>query len=152
MTNPPKATADFSRSDFQYKVLIIGSGFGGTMAGLSLAHRFLEQGRTEKIAVLERGTWWTTPVGTVQDKEVKTYDLLKEKKQPVQFWSSAEHIRGFGDIVLRCVRRSGNLDGLFEVTQFGRRGLFGMAQSDGVSILRCSGVGGGSLVYANVTI
>jgi cholesterol oxidase len=136
----------------QYKVIIIGSGFGGTMTGLSLAHRFAERSRADKIFVIERGTWWTTPVGTVQDKEVKTYDFLRRKGQPVQFWSSAEHFRGFVDIVLRCVRRPANLDGLYEVTQFGRKGLFGMAKSDGVTILRASGVGGGSLVYANVTI
>ena len=134
------------------KVLVIGSGFGGTMVGLSLAHRFAKAGQSDRIIVLERGTWWTTPVGTVQDKEIRTYDFLRTKGQPVQFWSSAEHFRGFVDIVLRCLRRPGNMDGLYEVTQFGRKGLFAMAESDGVSILRSCGVGGGSLVYANVTI
>jgi choline dehydrogenase-like flavoprotein len=105
------------------KVLVIGSGFGGTMVGLSLAHRFAKAGRSDRITILERGTWWTTPVGTVQDKEVRTYDFLRAKGQPVQFWSSAEHFRGFVDIVLRCLRRPGNLDGLYEVTQFGRRAM-----------------------------
>jgi cation diffusion facilitator CzcD-associated flavoprotein CzcO len=49
-----------------YDVIIIGTGFGGTMTGLSLAHAFPKL----KILMLERGTWWTTPIGTVQDKEV----------------------------------------------------------------------------------
>ena len=35
---------------------------------------------------------------------------------------------------------------------FGRKGLFGLRRNDGVTILQASGVGGGSLVYANVTI
>ena len=74
--------------------------------------------------------------------------------QPVQFWSAAEHFRGFLDIFTRCVRRKNNEDGLYELTNFGRRGLFGLglSQNDGVTILRACGVGGGSLVYANVTI
>lgn len=105
--------------------------------------------------MLERGTWWTTPVGTVQDKEVRTASFLdKDKGQPVQFWSSAENFRGFLDIFTRCVRRPRNPDGLYELTNFGRYLplRLGLAQNDGVTILRANGVGGGSLVYANVTI
>ncbi len=103
--------------------------------------------------MLERGTWWTTPVGTVADKEAKTYDFLVEHGQPVQYWSSVEHFRGFVDIFLRCLRRRKNEDGLYDLTTFGRRGFLGIgAENDGVTILHANGVGGGSLVYANVTI
>jgi choline dehydrogenase-like flavoprotein len=134
-------------------VVVIGSGFGGSMTALSLAREFARRDAHEKVLMLERGTWWTTPVGTVQDKEVKTYDFLKTHNQPVQFWSSVEHLKGFIDIVLRCVRRKGNEDGLYDLTNFGTKGFLGFGgKSDGVSILRASGVGGGSLVYANVTI
>jgi hypothetical protein len=73
---------------------VIGSGFGGSMTGLTLARAFKQRGRGETLLMLERGTWWTTPVGTVQDKEVKTYDFLRSKAQPVQFWSSVEHFVG----------------------------------------------------------
>src|SRR5690348_14718696 len=141
-----------------YTTVIIGTGFGGSMTGLSLAQAYADRGKGETILMLERGTWWTTPVGTVQDKEVKTYDFLRTKGQPVQFWSSAENFRGFVDLVLRCVRRPGNEDGLYDLTTFGRTGrlgltgILGSGESDGVSILHASGVGGGSLVYANVTI
>ena len=138
-----------------YTAVVIGSGFGGTMTALPLARAFSARGKGESLLMLERGTWWTTPVGTVQDKEIKTYTFLKdEHKQPVQFWSSAEHFRGFVDIFTRCVRRKNNEDGLYELTNFGKRGLFGLglSQNDGVTILRACGVGGGSLVYANVTI
>src|SRR5215212_2998492 len=136
----------------RYDAVVIGSGFGGTMTALSLARAYKARGAGERILMLERGTWWTTPVGTVQDKEVKTYSFLKDKDQPVQFWSSAENFRGFLDLYTRCVRRKGNEDGLYDLTAFGRKGLFGLRHNDGVTILRASGVGGGSLVYANVTI
>ena len=94
--------------------------------------------------MLERGTWWTTPVGTVQDRDVETYDLLRNKSQPVQFWASAENFRSFIDVYTRCFRRKKNEDGLYDLTMFGRRGLLGMARSDGVNIMRASGVGVGA--------
>src|SRR5262245_41989456 len=102
--------------------------------------------------MLERGTWWTTPVSTVQDKAIHTSEFLKQRKQPVQFWSSPNHFKGFIDIFLRCVRRRKNEDGLYDFTMFGRRGLFAMSDSDGVTVVRASGVGGGSLVYSNINI
>src|SRR5215212_3698513 len=137
----------------QYDVVVIGSGFGGSMTALALARAFKARGQGGRVLMLERGTWWTTPVGTVQDKSVKTYRFLKEDKhQPVQVWSSAENFRGFIDLYTRCVRRQRNEDGLYDLTAFGRKGLFGLRRNDGITILRASGVGGGSLVYANVTI
>jgi cholesterol oxidase len=141
------------RTQQRYDVVVIGSGFGGTMVALSLAHAL--KGTGKKILILERGTWWTTPVGTVADKEVGTYDFLQKKHgQPVQFWPSMDHFKGFLDILLRCVRHDGNEDGLYDFTAFGKKGLFGRIgqENDGVMILRASGVGGGSLVYSNITI
>jgi len=136
-----------------HSAVVVGSGFGGTMTALPIARAFKARGQGETVLMLERGTWWTTPVGTVQDPEVRTYGWLKdEKQQPVQLWSSAENFRGFIDIYTRCFRRKGNEDGLYDLTVFGRRGLFGLRENDGVTILRACGVGGGSLVYANVTI
>jgi choline dehydrogenase-like flavoprotein len=136
----------------RYAVVVIGSGFGGTLTALTLAREFAKRDRGEKVVMLERGTWWTTPVGTVQDREVETYDFLRKRCQPVQFWASAENFRGFIDLYTRCFRRRKNEDGLYDLTMFGKRGLLGMAKSDGVNIMRASGVGGGSLVYSNITI
>jgi choline dehydrogenase-like flavoprotein len=135
-----------------FQAVVIGSGFGGTMTALPVAAEFKRRGKGEKLLMLERGTWWTTPVPTVQDKQVKAYDFLTSKDQPVQFWSSAESFRGFIDIFTRCRRYDRNPDGLYDLTNFGKRGLIGLSSNDGVTILRASGVGGGSLVYANVTI
>jgi choline dehydrogenase-like flavoprotein len=134
--------------------VIIGSGFGATMTGLALAREFKSRNRKESILFLERGTWWTTPVTTVQDKEVKTFDFLVRKGQPVQYWSSQNHFRGFIDIFTRCFKRKSNEDGLYDFTLLGKRGFLGLfgGENDGVSIIRASGVGGGSLVYSNITI
>ena len=143
-----------------YTVVVIGTGFGGTMTALPIARHFKtwnEQhpGSKRTVLMLERGTWWTTPVSTVQDKPVATFDFLAQAlRQPVQHWPPQNHFRGFLDIITRCRRHRGNEDGLIEVTQPGRTTLFGLIRlkNDGVSILRACGVGGGSLVYSNITI
>jgi choline dehydrogenase-like flavoprotein len=137
-----------------YTVVVIGTGFGGTMTALPLACELVHRKKNETILMLERGTWWTTPVGTVQDKEVKTYDFLLSKGQPVQFWSTPNNFRGFVDIFTRCLRRKKNEDGLYDFSLMGRRGLLGFLgrQNDGVNVVRACGVGGGSLVYSNITI
>lgn len=150
-----------------YKVVIIGSGFGGTMTALPLADKFKERKKGEKVLILERGTWWTTPVSTVQDKEVGAAEHIAKEGQPVQFWSSQNHFRGFIDIFTRCFRRTKdvnvftrlfkrfrNEDGLFDLTRFGTRGFLGLfgGKSDGITVIRASGVGGGSLIYSNITM
>lgn len=156
-----------------HSVVIIGTGFGGTMTAIPLADEFKEkdknkpQAERRTILMLERGTWWTTPVSTVQDKEVKTAEFLANKGQPVQYWSSLNNFRGFLDIFSRCFRRTKdeniftrlfkslrNEDGLFDFTIMGKRGFLGLfgRKSDGVSVIRANGVGGGSLIYSNITI
>src|SRR5262249_35253749 len=130
-------------------------GFGGTMTALSLAQAFKADGSNRSIQILERGTWWTTPVGTVKDPDVQTYTALKEDwKQPVHFCPSIEHFKRVVDLFLRCVKKKTNPDGLYDMTTFGVKGLFGigLAKDDGVSILHASGVGGGSLIYSNITV
>jgi choline dehydrogenase-like flavoprotein len=150
-----------------HTVVIIGTGFGGTMTAIPLAQAFKDRGKGETILMLERGTWWTTPVSTVQDKEIKTAEFLANKQQPVQYWSAQNHFRGFIDIFSRCFRRTKddtiftqlfkslrNEDGLFDFTVMGTRGFLGLfgRKSDGVAVIRASGVGGGSLIYSNITI
>ena len=142
-----------------YEAVVIGTGFGGTMTGLSLGREFFLRGKGEKVLLLERGTWWTTPVSTVQDKDVQTAKFLMFKRQPVQYWPAVNHFKGVIDLLSRCIRRRGNEDGLYELTTFGaKRRFLGLdlgvdpKDNDGVTVLRSSGVGGGSLVYSNVTI
>jgi choline dehydrogenase-like flavoprotein len=138
-----------------FDVVVVGTGFGGTMTALTLLHRIQEAtGHPPRVLMLERGVWWTTPVPTVQDHTVATKDFLERKNQPVQVWSSAEDLRGAIDILTRCVRQPGNEDGLYDFTHFGRKGALGIIdkENDGVSVVRASGVGGGSLVYSNITV
>ncbi len=150
-----------------HTVVIIGTGFGACMTGIPLTQAFKDRNKGEDILMLERGTWWTTPISTVQDKEVRAADFLKEKNQPVQYWSSNNSFRGFLDIFSRCFRRTKdenvftklfkslrNEDGLYDFTIMGTRGFLGLfgRKSDGVTVVRASGVGGGSLVYSNITI
>ena len=64
-----------------YAAVIIGSGFGGTMTALPFGQEFKRRGQGEKTLILERGTWWTTPVGTVQDKApVKTVERRNSRR------------------------------------------------------------------------
>ena len=142
--------APWSVASRDYEVVVIGTGFGGTMTGLTLARHFRGRNRGERVLMLERGAWWTTPVETVQDKQLATLEFLGAKqKQPTRVWVSADHLRGLADALFRYIKRTTQPDGLFEVTQFGAaRGL----RSDGVTVFRANAVGGGSLVYANVTI
>src|SRR5436853_835679 len=139
---------------FDFDVVVIGTGFGGAMTALPIAQHFKTRAKNEKILMLERGTWWTTPVSTVQDKEIATADFLRTKSHPVQYWSAVGTTRGLIDIVTRCYRSARNADGLFDLMSMGRKrflGLFG-GHSDGVTVIRASGVGGGSLVYSNITV
>src|SRR5437773_2815508 len=123
MDTTKEPTTTESRSD----IIIIGSGFGATMTGLSIARALKARDKGETILMLERGTWWTTPVSTVQDKEVATYKFLKEKhRQPVQTWASQNHFAGFVDLATRCLRRNGNEDGLYEMTRLGTQGFWGL--------------------------
>jgi len=97
-------------------VVVIGSGFGGTMTALPLARKFHQRDKGETVLILERGAWWTTPVPTVQDREVETYGFLTNRGQPVQYWALAESFRGFIDLYTRCFRRKRNEDGLDDST------------------------------------
>src|ERR1043166_6190904 len=130
-------------------VVVIGSGFGGSLTALTLARHFKKRGKGERVLILERGAWWTTPVETVQDNAIKTPAYLEKNKQPYRYWASADHLRGLIDFFVRCTKRPGQDDGVYEITRFG--GENGES-SDGVSVVRANGVGGGSLIYANVTI
>ena len=183
------------KAPFDADLVVIGSGFGGTLTALTIAHKLHppslraaqkklkdlleddpkeeepatreqhkqvndwarqleDSGELRRIVILERGTWWTTPVPTVQDPKIKTPGFLKGKNQPVQFWSALDHFKGVLDLLTRCLRRRGNEDGLYDFSSMGKTGLFGLLgrDNDGVSVLRASGVGGGSLVYSNITV
>ena len=121
-----------------FDAIVIGSGFGASVAALRLA----QQGK--KILILERGTYWLTPEKLGQPPDAhgqKTLrEYLKANNLPLQYWTRPNHQRGLLDF-LAAVRSSANKDGLYQYSVF--------KQAD---VLSANGVGGGSLIYSNVTL
>jgi cholesterol oxidase len=122
-----------------YDVIVIGSGFGGSVAATKLA------GQGKKVLMLERGTWWITPEKLGKPPELppgkqRMPDWLKANEQPVQYWPRPDHMDGLLD-VFASVRRHGNTDGLYKFSLFKE-----------ATVVTASAVGGGSMIYSNVTI
>jgi len=141
--------------DEHFDLVVVGTGFGGTMTALSIAYSLEAKLRAKapsapiRILMLERGTWWTTPTETLQDKKVRTRDFLILKGQPTQEWSALSDYRGMFDLMRRCRYSESRPQGLYDFSAIGKRGLFNL-RNDGVSVLRASGVGGGSLIYSKI--
>ena len=124
---------------FNFDAIVIGTGFGGTVAATRLAQK------GKKVLMLERGTWWVTPakIGKAPASNFKKIpDWAKEQKpkHPVQYWTRPNHRQGLLNF-FSAVRSGVNKDGLYQYSMF--------KQAD---ILTASGVGGGSLIYSNVTV
>jgi cholesterol oxidase len=122
-----------------FDAIVIGTGFGGTVAATRLA------AKGKKVLMLERGTWWITPakLGKTPASSLKKIpDWAKEQspRHPVQYWTRPNHKDGMLDF-FAAVRSGINKDGLYQYSMF--------KQAD---ILTASGVGGGSLIYSNVTV
>ena len=116
-----------------YDAIVIGTGFGGTIAAVQL----VAQGK--KVLLLERGTFWRSP-----DPLPMTPDAFgkwaSDNKMPVQYWPRPDHRKGLQDF-FAALRTQFNSDGLYQYSMFN--------QAD---TLTANGVGGGSLIYSNVTI
>src|SRR5215212_7204359 len=124
----------------EYDAIIVGTGFGATVAVSQLA----AQGK--KVLMLERGTWWVTPEKLGKPPAAKPTDppqlpaWAAEHEHPVQYWARPDHTDGLLDL-FASVRHGGNRDGLYVYSRF-----------DDCDILSASGVGGGSLIYSNATL
>ncbi|MFN2596792.1 MAG: GMC oxidoreductase [Pyrinomonadaceae bacterium] len=121
-----------------FDAIIIGTGFGGTVAATRLA------AKGKKVLMLERGTFWVTPEKLGQPPpSAKDPIPVWAKKQnppvPVQYWPRPNNKTGLLDF-FASVRTGANHQGLYQYSMF--------KQAD---ILTASGVGGGSLIYSNVT-
>lgn len=126
-----------------YDVIIVGTGFGATIAASRLARL------KKKVLMLERGTWWITPeklgkppAAPPPPKKAKMpiADWAKERNQTVQYWPRPEHKEGLLDL-FASIRHDANPRGLYNYRMF-----------DQAHVLSASGVGGGSLIYSNVTL
>lgn len=117
-----------------YDAIVIGTGFGGTIAAVQL----VAQGK--KVLLLERGTFFRSPDPLPITKGDAFGDWAKKNNMPVQYWPRPDHRKGLQDF-FAVLRAQLQTEGLYQYSMFN--------QAD---ILTASGVGGGSLIYSNVTI
>src|SRR2546425_2651952 len=142
-------------SERPYAALVIGSGFGGTIMALTLANFFesRNKGRSaanlEEVCVLERGQWWISheilarPADTrrgepPENRNIREY--LDDAGQQYAYWAHPDNVEGI--VRLASMARQASKRGLYDYRVL----------SPNVHALTASGVGGGSLVYANVTL
>ncbi len=136
-----------------FDVIVIGSGFGASVLAID------QSAKGKSVLILERGTWWLTPE---LSSENPMNAFLKDRPgtQPVQYWTRPDHRRGLADF-LAVVKASGPLGDLqdfaADVADFftGKKRpqpLYRYSVFDEADVITASGVGGGSLIYSNVTI
>jgi len=131
--------------DERYEAVVIGSGFGGSITALTLANKYAESpGPTRRVCVLERGQWWVsdevpkTSAGTTDGKPT-IREYLESREAPYATWPTLNDTTG----LLRVVASSRTIDPV--------RGVYDYRSMKNVSVLSASGVGGGSLIYFNLT-
>jgi choline dehydrogenase-like flavoprotein len=139
--------------DLKYEYIVIGSGFGGTITALILGNKLEEENNSptpnrngsdiKKVCILERGQWWISPEIPINDKGVIDHkptisQYLEENKIPHDFFPY-DNLKGFLK-VLGSSRLGNNVKGLYDYRVM-----------HNVHVIAGSGVGGGSLVYFNVT-
>jgi cholesterol oxidase len=138
---------------FDFDVVIIGSGFGATVLALD------QSAKGKSIMILERGVWWLTPELSAENP-MNPFLKARPTTQPVQYWPRPDHRSGLIDL-LSVVKASGPLGGLQGfangIADFfsGRKRpqpLYRYHTFDEADVLTASGVGGGSLIYSNVTL
>jgi choline dehydrogenase-like flavoprotein len=139
----------------QCECVVVGSGFGGTIVSLSLVNQYHQQDQAlsdedkRKVIILERGQWWVShelplspsshefekKIGT-PDKGIREY--LETNDIHYRTWAYPDNINGLNQF-------------LNTIRVVDRRALYDYRISKKVHTLAASGVGGGSLVYTNVT-
>jgi cholesterol oxidase len=119
-----------------YDAIVIGTGFGGTIATIALFQH------KKKTLVLERGTFFVTPetLGVPTAAGNPTADWAKSKGLRVQYWPRPDHTLGLLDLLAHAYH-PGNPYGLHHYSMFKQ-----------AHVLTASGVGGGSLIYSNVNL
>jgi cholesterol oxidase len=115
-----------------YDAIVIGSGFGGTVAATEL----IDAGWN--TLVLERGSWWISPEEPGKATKdllgaIPTCEALRGHGQPPpQYYPRPDHMKGLFDL-LACVYGRRNREGLYKVSRF-----------DEATVVTSSAVGGGS--------
>ena len=119
-----------------YDAIVIGTGFGGTIATIALSTH------GKKTLVIERGTFWITPetLGVPTAPGNAMLNWAKGQNLRVQYWPRPDHGLGLLDLLANRFRDE-NPYGLHNYRMF-----------QDVHVLTASGVGGGSLIYSNVNL
>ena len=105
------------------------------------------QGRVMKlngVLMLERGLWWYTP-----ERPIPPYIL--NRNEPKQYWPRPDHLFGVVDLLSVVRTNKEFVEGLRDIADRPQP-LYRYNSFDEIDILTASGVGGGSLVYSNVSI
>ncbi len=132
--------------DDRYEAVVVGSGFGGTIAALTIANYLEKQKPEAKLCVLERGQWWVShempdsAAGTTDGKGTLR-EYLEKNNMPYGLWAYPDDANG----MFRLFGYTRGIDpvrGLYDYRVMGAGSLV---------VLTGSGVGGGSLVYFNMT-
>src|SRR5437879_2065456 len=129
---------------FDYDAIIIGTGFGATVVATELA---IERGRS-RILMLERGVWWFTP-----ERPLPPYITSKpgDKREPLQYWPRPDHRQGILDLLSVVKTNIDMVEALRDIRDRPQP-LYQYNSFPQIDILTASGVGGGSLIYSNVSI
>lgn len=118
------------------------------MAALTLANQFANEpiAPKKKVCILERGQWWIsheltyTKPAERRNLPANMREFLRDKGYPHNFWPHPDNVKGLIDFASKT--KEINDAGLYDYT----------ALSDRIHVITASGVGGGSLVYSNVTL
>src|SRR5215217_5784357 len=119
-----------------YDSVVIGSGFGGTIVSLAIAKMYKEKNENNRVCILERGQWWISH--EIPDSNPLRTFLVKNN-MPFSTWAYPNDIKG----MLAAIGNSREVNKV--------QGLFDVKQLKNVNVIVGSGVGGGSLVYFNIT-
>src|SRR5882762_209780 len=136
-----------------FDVIVIGSGFGATVSAID------QSAKGKSVLILERGVWWLTPELSAENP-MNPFLKARPTTQPVQYWPRPDHRRGLIDF-LAIVKANGVVGDLqdfangvadFFTGKTRPQPLYRYHMFDEVDVVTASGVGGGSLIYSNVTI
>src|SRR5215217_6743042 len=86
---------------FNFDAIVIGTGFGGTIAATKLA------AKGKKVLMLERGTFWVTPEKLGQPpvggkEPIPVWAKKQTPPMPVQYWPRPNHKDGMFDFLAAC--------------------------------------------------
>jgi cholesterol oxidase len=119
-----------------YDSVVIGSGFGGTVVSVAIAKMYKGKNEHKRVCILERGQWWISH--EIPDSNALRTFLIRNN-MPFGTWAYPNDIKGMFAAI-------GNSRAINKV-----QGLFDLKQLKNVNVISGSGIGGGSLVYFNIT-